>query len=244
MDGRSPEAASEGWNTDDAEETIAGKRRKRPKRRRTMRRSLAWAIALAVVLAVLGATVGIYRWLNRPTGLAALPGTAVVAPGGFRASIDDGNTITVGLEVRSVADDPVTLVAAEIVPPPGLTGVQVTIIPPGEGNEGFALDGQLPEPAPVTLGTTGADRNAIVAARFTVDCRALPDADSVTGEQIFVTIRLGDEERVEELTPPVVDDVAWLTATAQRACRDPLTTSTPEQPLPPLPDGNPTSAPE
>jgi len=232
-----------GWNVDDQEEVVVGKRRKRAKRRRAARRPLVWTIVVAVVLVIGGAAYGAYRWFGRPTGLAAAPNPAVVAPGGFRASIGDGNTVTVGLEVRNVADLPLTLIDARVVPPPGLTALEVTIAPPGEGNVGFTLEGPLPAIAPVRLGTDGADRNAVVAARFSVQCDALPPPDAPTGEQIFVTVRVGDEQRDEELTPPVVDDVPWLTATARRVCRDPLPTASPEPPLPPLPDDSPTSPP-
>jgi hypothetical protein len=232
-----------GWNVDDQEEVVVGKRRKRAKRRRTARRPLVWTIVIAVVLVLGGAAYGAYRWFGRPTGLAATPSPAVVAPGGFRASIGDNNTITVGLEVRNVVDTPLTLIDARVVPPPGLTALEVTIAPPGEGNVGFTLEGPLPAIEPVRLGVDGADRNAVVAARFSVQCDALPTPDAPSGEQIFVTIRIGDEQRDEELTPPVVDDVPWLTATALRVCRDPLPTESPEPPLPPLPDGSPTSPP-
>ena len=237
--GAVPEETS-GWNVDDSQEIMVGHRRKRAKRRRTMRRSAVWGIVLLAVALAAGGFAA-YRWLNRPTGLATLPNPAVVAPGGFRASIGDNNTITVGLEVRSLADAPLTLVSARVAPPAGLTTVAVTLMPPGEGNEGFALEGDLPALRPVTLGTNGADRNAVLAARFTVECGSLPATDGVAGEQIFVTIRLGDEQRVEELTPPVVDDVPWLTATARRVCSDPVPTTTPEPPLPPLPTSSPTA---
>jgi hypothetical protein len=246
--GRNPEDETPfedtgGWNVDDQEEVVVGKRRKRARRRRTSRRPVVWTIVVAVVLVLGGAAYGAYRWFGRPTGLAAAPIPAVVAPGGFRASIGDANTITVGLEVRNVTDMPLTLIDAKIVPPTGLKALEVTIAPPGEGNVGFTLDGPLPAIEPVRLGTDGADRNAVVAARFSVDCDALPTPDGATGEQIFVTIRIGDEQRDEELTPPVVDDVPWLTATALRVCRDPLPTTSPEPPLPPLPEGSPTSPP-
>jgi len=225
-----------GWNTDGQDEVVVGRRR-----RPTGRRPVLWTILVVLVLAA--GAYGAYRWFNRPTGLAATPSPAVIAPGGFRASIGADNTITVGLEVRSVADAPLTLVAARIVPPSGLTGQAVTIVPPGEGNVGFTLEGPLPVAQPVTLGTSGADRNAVVAARFTVDCAALAAAGDPTGEQIFVTIRIGDQQRDEELTPPVVDDVPWLTATALRVCRDPLPTASPEPPLPPLPEVTATPSP-
>jgi hypothetical protein len=229
-----------GWNVDDQDEVVVGKRRMRAKRRRPSRRAVVWIVVVVLVLG--GAAFGAYRWFNRPTGLAATPVPAVVAPGGFRASIGAANTITVGLEVRNITDVPLTLIDARVVPPPGLTELEVTIAPPGEGNVGFTLDGPLPAIEPVRLGTDGADRNAVVAARFSVRCDALPTPDAPTGEQIFVTIRIGDERRDEELTPPVVDDVPWLTATALRVCSDPVPTESPEPPLPPLTEG-PTSPP-
>jgi hypothetical protein len=232
-----------GWNTDDQEEVIVGKRRMRAERRRLLGRPRVWAIVLAAALVLAGGGYAVYRWSNQPTGLDAAPIPAVVAPGGFRASIGDNNTITVGLEVRSVAEEPLTLIAARVVPPTGLTALEVTIAPPGDGNVGFALDGPLPAIENVTLGTDGANRNAVLAARFSVDCDALPTPDAVTGEQIFITIRIREREREEELTPPVVDDVPWLTATALRICRDPLPTTSPEPPLPPLPETTATSAP-
>jgi hypothetical protein len=194
-----------------------------------------WLVGILGLAALIGLAAGGFYWLNRPAGLAAIPNPAVVAPGAFRASIGDDNTITVGLEVRSVADAPLTLVRAQITPPPGLTSEAVSIIPPGPENEGFALDGPLPPAKPVRLGIGDLDRTAIVAARFTVDCKRLPASDAPTGEQIFVTIQVGDARRVEELTPPVVGDLPWLTATAQRLCNDPPPTGTPEPPDPPLP---------
>ena len=77
----------------------------------------------------------------------------------------------------------------------------------------------------------------MLAARFTVDCAGLMATDGPVGEQIFVVVKQGSEQREEELTPPVVGDLPWLAATARRVCLDPLPTGTPEQPLPPLPDG-------
>ncbi len=229
-----------GWETEESEEIVVGKRRMRFGRRRSQQGPLTTIITIIVAVVVMGLAVGAYLWLTRPTGLAALPNPAVVPPGGFRASIGADNTITVGLEVRNTADVPITLIEARIVAPAGLTSVQLSIIPTGEGNEGFALDGDLPPAAPVVLGTTATDRNAIIAARFTVDCAGLLAAGGDTSEQIFVTVKVGDEQRVEELTPPAVGDLPWLTATGQRACLDPVTTASPEPPLPPLPD--PTSA--
>ena len=71
------------------------------------------------------------------------------------------------------------------------------------------------------LGTDPSNRNGIIAARFTVDCAGLLASGAATTEQIFVTVQVGTEQRVEELTPPVVGDTPWLTATAKRVCLDP-----------------------
>ena len=80
----------------------------------------------------------------------------------------------------------------------------------------------------------GEERNAIVEARFRVDCDALPATSSVTGEQIFVTVRLAGKEREEELTPPVYDGVPWLTATARGTCDRTPTGGAIPTPLPTL----------
>jgi hypothetical protein len=158
-----------------------------------------------------------------------------VAPGGFRASIGANKTITVGLEIRNAADVALTVVAARIVAPAGLTSVKLTVVPVGDENKGFALEGDLPPATPVDLGTEPTNRNGIIAARFTVDCAGLLAAGASTGEQIFVTVQVGKEQREEELTPPVVGDTPWLTATAKRVCLDPISTATAAPPLPPLP---------
>ena len=84
------------------------------------------------------------------------------------------------------------------------------------------------------LGTEATSRNGIIAARFTVDCAGLLAAGDDTGERIFVTIQVDQEQRTEEITPPVVGDTPWLTATAKRVCLDPISTATAEPPLPPL----------
>src|SRR5262249_25220842 len=96
----------------------------------------------------------------------------------------------------------------------------------------------LPKLAPIKLGHDGTDRNGIVAARFTVNCAGLPATDAPTGEQIFVTVQLGNESRQESLTPPVVGTTPWLTATARRACSDPAVAPTPPKPLSPLPSAS------
>ena len=203
-------------------------------RRRSHMRGLRWIITGVVVVVAGGLAVGGY-YLSRPSGLATLPQQSVVAPGGFRASIGANKTITVGLEIRNAADVALTVVAARIVAPAGLTSVKLTVVPVGDENKGFALDGDLPAATPVQLGTQPTDRNGIIAARFTVDCAGLLAAGANTGEQIFVTVQVGQEQRVEELTPPVVGDTPWLTATAKRVCLDPISTATAAPPLPPLP---------
>jgi hypothetical protein len=224
----------DGWNSEDVEEIVAGKRRMRVGRRRTG--GIPRWVVLVVVVLLIGGAVGAYLWFTRPTGLKAIPNPAVVAPGGFRASIGANRTITIGLEVQNTADIPLTLIEARVVAPAGLTSTALTIVPPGDANQGFQLDGDLPPAAPVQLGTSDNDRNAVIAARFTVDCNGLLAADASLNEQIFVTIKVGNEQREEELTPPVVGDEPWLTGTAQRVCLDPLPTGDhPDTPLPPLP---------
>jgi hypothetical protein len=202
-------------------------------RRRSRMRGLRWIVTGVIVVVVGGLAYGGYLAF-RPSGLAALPDRAVLAPGGFRASIGANNSITVGLEIRNAADVPITIVGARIVAPAGLTSVDTTVVPSGDGNKGFTLDGALPPHTPVQLGTDAADRNGIIAARFTVDCKGLTATQGPTGEQIVVTIRVGNEQREEELTPPVVGTAPWLTATANRLCLDPVPTGPAPTPLPPL----------
>jgi hypothetical protein len=187
------------------------------------------------VVALLAGAVYGAMWLRRPKGFDALPNPTVATPGGFRASIGSGNTITVGLQVRNVTDVPITLTQARIVPPAGLSKVAITLVPTGEDNQGFALDGTLPASAPVRLGTGTADRNAIIVARFQVSCSGLASTGVPGGEQIFVTVQVDQQQREEELTPPAVGTVPWLTATAQRICLDPLPTTSGQPQLPPLP---------
>jgi hypothetical protein len=222
-----------GW--DDTETILVGDRRMRVRRRRPRRRRVNRWVVLAVVLLLVAGGVGGYAYLTRPEGLEAIEGPAIVAPGGFQAKIGTAGTIAVALEIRNVTDEPVTVVGARVVTPAGLTQLALSVLPPGEQNQNLNLDAELPPSAPVTLGVTGVDRNAIVAARFQVDCDALPPTTGATGEQIFVTVRLGTDQREEELTPPVVGETPWLTATARSACVQPSATGTVPTPLPPLP---------
>jgi hypothetical protein len=225
----------DGWSSDDTETIAVGDRRMRVRRRRGRVGGIRPIIIVGVVALLAAAGVGYYFWSNQPTGLAALRGPAIVAAGGFQASVGANQTITVGLEIRNVTDVQVTVVAARIVAPTGLTTLALTIVPPGEQNKNFGLSGDLPPAAPVELGTNGIDRNAIVAARFRVDCAALPASNAPTGEQIFVTVRVGAEQREEELTSPVVGTTPWLTATARSACVQPSASGSIPTPLPPLP---------
>lgn len=205
---------------------------------------MGWGGTVLMVVLVGALATGAYFWLSgsREAGTGATQ--IIVAPGGFQASIGENQTITVGLEIRNVSDQPVTIVAARIIAPAGLTSLGIGVAPAVEGTIGFALDGDLPESTAIQLGTEATDRNAVIAARFTVDCAGLLASGAPTGEQIFVTVRQGDAQRDEELTPPVVGDVPWLAATARRVCFDPVPTGSPEPPLPPLPDGDvsPTTA--
>lgn len=225
----------DGWSPDDTETIAVGDRRMRVRRRRSRVGGLRPLVVVGVIALLALAGVSYYFWSKRPAGLAALPSPAIVAAGGFQASVGANQTITVGLEIRNVTDIQVTVVSARIVTPNGLTTLALTIVPPGEENKNTALSGDLPPAAPVTLGTNGIDRNAIVAARFRVDCANLPPSSSPTGEQIFVTVRVGTEEREEELTSPVVGTTPWLTATARSACVQPSASGSIPTPLPPLP---------
>jgi hypothetical protein len=227
----------DGWSPDDTETIAVGDRRMRVRRRRGRVGGLRPFIVIGVIALLALAGISYYFWSKRPTGLAALASPAIVAAGGFQASVGTNQTITIGLEIRNVTDVPVTVVSARVATPNGLTTVALTIVPPGEQNENLALSGDLPPAAPVTLGTNGIDRNAIVAARFRVDCANLPSSNSPTGEQIFVTVRVGDEQREEELTSPVVGTTPWLTATARSACVQPSASGEIPTPLPPLPSG-------
>jgi hypothetical protein len=225
------------WSSDDTETIAVGDRRMRVRRRRGRAPGIRPVLVIVVLALLVAAGVGYYFWSNQPTGLAALPNPTIVAAGGFQASVGANQTVTVGLEIRNVTDVQVTVVSARIVAPSGLTSLALTIVPPGEQNINFALSGDLPPAAPVTLGTNGIDQNAIVAARFRVTCEALPATNAPTGEQIFVTVRVGTEEREEELTSPVVGTTPWLTATARSACVQPSASGSIPTPLPPLPSG-------
>ncbi len=210
-------------------------RRMRVGRRRSRRGPALWIIMLMVVLVALAG--GGYYWFHHAAGLDSIPDPPITAPGGYNATIGPGNTINAGLEVRNLANVPVTLLAARFVAPAGLTSIALAIVPTGEGNSGFDLEGKLPPSEPVELGTTASDRNAILAARFTVDCKGVLAAGADLDEQIFVTIRVAGEQKEVELAPPVIGDVTWLTATAKRICLDPVPTDPDTQPpLPPLPD--------
>ena len=228
----------DGWSPEEPEEIRVGDRTMRVRRRARRGRKVNLTVVVVAIVVVAAGGYGLFWWLGRPTGLAALPNPAVVAPGGFQSQAGADKTITVGLEIRNTADVKVMVAAARIVPPAGLKLVTLTLALPGEDNRGFALDGALPPSSGIALGADGPTRNGILAARFTVDCAHLPAAGSPTGEQIFVTVQLGTEQREEELTPPVVNGVPWLTATARRACVNPTSTASPAPPLPPLPSSS------
>jgi hypothetical protein len=222
----------DGWSSDDTDTIAVGDRRMRVRRRRQARVRPLVVIATAVLLIAVG--LGAYFWFERPSGLAALPGPAIVAAGAFQAKVGANHTITVALEIRNTTDVSVTVIRARIMAPSGLTQTALSVLPPGEQNKNLALSGELPPAAPVDLGTNGVDRNAIIAARFQVDCTRLPSTNGPTGEQIFVTVRVGDEQREEELTSPVVGSTPWLTATARSTCVQPSGSGSFPTPLPPL----------
>lgn len=207
----------------------------RVRRRRPPRLRINPWLVVAVVVGLAAAGLGVFWFTNRPEGLAATEGPVVVAPGGFQAKVEADGTITVALEIRNVSDEPVTVARARVVPPAGLQPTAVVVLSPGEQNRNLTLTGDLPPSAPVTLGTSGLDRNAIVAARFRVDCAEVPATATTSGEQIFVTVRLGADEREEQLTPPVVDGLPWLAAAARSACGQSSPGDEEPTPLPPLP---------
>jgi hypothetical protein len=228
------------------EETIlVGDRTMRVRRRRTSRVRPRLLPVVAVLLILAAVAIGAIAYLNRPTGLDAVAGPAIVAAGAFQAKVGADGTITVALEIRNVTDAPVTVVDARVIAPSGLMQVALTVLAPGEQNRNLNLEGPLPAAEPITLGTTGIDRNGVVAARYRVTCDSLPPTASATGEQIFVTVRVGEEEREEQVTPPVVNGTPWLTATARSACVRPSVTGSLPPPLPPpLPPLSPSTGPQ
>ncbi|GAA1754614.1 hypothetical protein [Luedemannella helvata] len=209
-----------------------GKRRARPKRRMDEKRPVAWTLRIVVVLVVVALAGGAVWWFTRPSGLETLPPQALETPGGFRSTIGAKNTITVGVTVTNAATKPITVTKARILAPPGVAAKSVGLVPAGENNAGFELDDQVPDGGSVTLGP---GESAVIVGRFTVTCgTAIASADP-TEEQIFATVQVDGESREEELDVPVVDDMPWLTATAQRSCLDPVSTADPGGPLKPLP---------
>lgn len=226
-----------GWDTEDLDGIVQNRRMRGGSRRRTGGGALTWVAVAIVVLLAVGA--GLYFILrSKPTGLDALTNPPVIAPGGFNATLGPNDTVTIGLVVHNNTDVPLTLASARIVAPAGLTSTALTIIPPGSDNTGFALDGDLPALKPVQLGTDATSSNAIIAARYTVNCRQLLLSTSVN-EAIFVTVSANGQQREQELTPPVVGDEQWLTASAKRLCLDPVPTGgSTDQPLPPQPGGS------
>jgi hypothetical protein len=219
---------------DDTETVLVGDRRMRVRRRLPRRRRTGAWVAFGIVVVFIAGGVGAYLYLHRPQGLDSLDGPAVTASGGFQTKDNGDGIITVALEVRNTTDQQVTVVSARLVPPSGLTQIAVSVLQPGDENRNLNLADDLPQSTPVTLGTNGQQRNGIVAARFRIDCGALPPTAAPTGEQIFVTVRLGNDQREEELTPPVYDGVPWLTATARGACQRQSTPVGVQTPLPTL----------
>ncbi|GAA1797114.1 hypothetical protein GCM10009682_18460 [Luedemannella flava] len=210
-----------------------GKRRaQRMKRRMEEKRPVAWTLRILVVLVVLALAGGAVWWFTRPSGLATLPPQALDTPGGFRSDIGEDNTVTVGVTITNTATKPVTVGRARIVAPPGVKSLSVGLVAAGDGNAGFELNGDVPKGGELTL-TPG--QAAIIVGRFTVTCGTVIASAEPTDEQIFATVQVDGESREEELDVPVVGDMPWLTATAQRSCLDPVPTGDPGGPLKPLP---------
>ncbi len=218
-----------GWDTREREGIIVGRRRQRTGRRRKRRPALTWTVTVVILLAVIGGG-GTYFWTHKPKPTLTLPSPSIVAPGGFQARTGPGKSIAIGLEIRNATDVPLTVVSAQITPPRGLTQVALAVFTPGPDGREFTLD-DLPSAAPVALGTGSGDRNAFIAARFTVDCAALPPADEVVDEAITVRVSYEGRTWEDELTPPAVDDTTWLVATAARVC-GPVTPSRSATPSP------------
>ncbi len=218
-----------GWDTQDLDGIVEKRRMRGGTRRRPGKSPLTWA-GLVVLALLVG--VGAYLfWPQGKTGLAALPSQAISSPG-YTATVGGSDTITIRLRVHNATDVPVTLVSARILAPTGVTRTALTIIPIGADNDGFDV-GDLPPLAPVQLGTDDATRDAIIAARYTVNCKDLLSSDQTVDESIFVTIRVDGQEREEEITSPAVGDEQWLTASAQRVCLSPPATGgSNDQPLP------------
>jgi hypothetical protein len=226
------------WD-DDNTDIMVGKRRMRTKRHASRSKGPRILLALFALLLVAAGGVMVW-WAHRPTGLAALPNPAIIAPGGFRTSIsDDSKTITVGLEIRNTAGVDVQVASVRVIPPPGLTETALAVAPSGVDNSGFTLTGDLPKTTSVKLGT-GDDKSAVILARFTVNCKQVVADPGAAEERIFVTIQAGTEQREEEMINPVVTSVdsdlatSWLTDAAHHACNTPIPTGTPGTPEPPL----------
>lgn len=220
------------WDAED--DIMVGKRRRRAKRRMDERRPVAWIGGTVAVVAAIALGVVAYVYFNRPSGLAALPDPAVAA-GTYRTRIsEDNRSMTVGLEIRNTTEESLTVVAARIVAPRGVKAEALSIVPPGPENEGFQLLDELPAAAAVTLEQ---NQSAVLTARYTIDCKALPKASEPQDEQVHVTIRIGEDQREDELIPPAIGELPWLTETALRACNDPVSTASPGPPNEPQPTG-------
>jgi hypothetical protein len=220
------------------DEIVTGRRRMRTGRRRSGSGRGGWIVLILILL--VGAGGGAWYWLHRTTPQAGIPDPAVVASGSFNSTINDAHTITIGMGIRNTANVPVTVMSARIVAPAGLVSTIITLAPVGSLNQAFALDGELPALQPVQLGTDNNSREAIVAARFTVQCSevVVTPTPAVPTEQIFVTVQVAGTEREEELTPPLVDGIPWLAGTAQKLCVSGVPAASPsnDQPLPSLPN--------
>ena len=95
----------DGWDSEDPKEIVVGDRTMRVGRRRTERRPFTVSISVG------GRDPGrgsrrrrllLVHPAHRPRRHP--PNPAIVAPGGFRATVGADNTITVGLEIRNTAD--------------------------------------------------------------------------------------------------------------------------------------------
>jgi hypothetical protein len=212
----------DGWDTQDLEGIVERRRMRGGSRRRRSVLS-PWVVGGAAVLVLAIGVVTFLLWPGSNAGIAGLPDQALTSPG-YSARIGANNTVTIALRVRNTTSLTVKLVSATIAAPTGLTRTGLTIVPAGKENEGFDLNGALPPSQQVSLGTTTDTRDAVVAARYTVNCKQLLGSTEITDESISIRIEVDGQQRDEDITAPAVGDKQWLSASAQRVCLSPPAT--------------------
>jgi hypothetical protein len=230
----------DGWDTQDLEGIVERRRmRGGSRRRRSMLSPPVIGGGIVALLLVVG-VVTYLLWPSHNAGIAGLPDQALTSPG-YSARIGANDTVTIALRVRNTTSLTVKIVSATFSAPAGLTRTGLTIVPAGKENEGFDLNGALPPSQQVQLGTTPDNRDAVVAARYTVNCKQLQASTEITDESITIRVEVDGQQRDEEITAPAVGDQQWLDASAERVCTSPPPTSnTGDQPLSPDAGGHAT----